>query len=276
MEYKRFDKDQFEREFSKSLIYQQLAKDYPVLYTEADGITEVTRDFSYKFPRAILQEQGIFVCSSFYYIEMLLDTNPKVILDVGCGDNVFKKYIPQIVGLDPMSANADIHERFDDKFVEQHTGKYDCAMALQSIHHVSLLKFVDRINQFGKIIKPGGRGFFSTNLSKLVSLTELHEFAKIFDLSRQVTIFDYYCYLKKELKKLNYRIIAADVLPTLERHYYNCAGPDWPSIETYAARDFSNVSEMIKDEILGNDDAYVNHIGLSEVVDGNIKIVFEV
>jgi SAM-dependent methyltransferase len=276
MEYKRFDKDQFEREFSKSLIYQQLAKDYPVLYTEADGITEVTRDFSYKFPRAILQEQGIFVCSSFYYIEMLLDTNPKVILDVGCGDNVFKKYIPQIVGLDPMSANADIHERFDDKFVEQHTGKYDCAMALQSIHHVSLLKFVDRINQFGKIIKPGGRGFFSTNLSKLVSLTELHEFAKIFDLSRQVTIFDYYCYLKKELKKLNYRIIAADVLPTLERHYYDCAGPDWPPIETYAARDFSNVSEMIKDEILGNDDAYVNHIGLSEVVDGNIKIVFEV
>jgi len=246
------------------------------LYTEADGITEVTRDFSYKFPRAILQEQGIFVCSSFYYIEMLLDTNPKVILDVGCGDNVFKKYIPQIVGLDPMSANADIHERFDDKFVEQHTGKYDCAMALQSIHHVSLLKFVDRINQFGKIIKPGGRGFFSTNLSKLVSLTELHEFAKIFDLSRQVTIFDYYCYLKKELKKLNYRIIAADVLPTLERHYYNCAGPDWPPIETYAARDFSNVSEMIKDEILSNDDAYVKHIGLSEVVDGNIKIVFEV
>jgi SAM-dependent methyltransferase len=207
---------------------------------------------------------------------MLLDCNPKIILDVGCGDNFLKKYIPQIVGMDPMREAADIHEYFDDDFVSRHIGEYDCAMAVQSIHQVSLLKFVDQINQFGKIIKPGGRGFFSTSLGRLVSRTEPHEFAKIFDLSRPVTIFDYYCYIKKELEKLDYRIIAADILPTFERHYYNCAGPDWPPIETYAARDFSNVSEVIKAEILSIDDVYIKNIGLSDSLDGNIKIVFEV
>jgi hypothetical protein len=276
MEYKRFDKDRFSQEFSKSGIYQQLVEDYSTLYSEVTDIPDLKKDDSYKPPRTVLRDQGICVYSSFYYIELLLETNPKIILDVGCGDNLLKKYVPQILGLDPMCAAADIHGYFNDEFVEQHTGEYDCAMALQSIHHVSLLKFVDQINQFGKIIKPGGRGFFSTNLGRLVSRTEPHEFAKIFDLSRSVTIFDYYCYIKKELEKLDYRIIAADVLPTFERHYHNCAGSDWPPIETYAARDFSQVAEMIRDEILGLDDVYIKDIGLSDSLDGNIKIVFEV
>jgi hypothetical protein len=276
MEYKRFNKDQFEQEFSTSSIYQQLANDYDILYTEVNDITGLIKDPAYKIPRTTLQEQGIFVCSSFYYIGLLLETNPTVILDVGCGNNIFKKYIPQIIGLDPMCSEADIHEQFDNEFVSRHIGEYDCAMALQSIHHVSLLGFVDRINQFGKLIKPGGRGFFSTNLGILISRTEPHEFAKIFDLSRPVTIFDYYCYIKKELEKLNYQIIAADVLPVFERHYYNCAGPDWPTIETYAARNFENVSDMIKDEILSIDDVYIKDIGLSDSLDGNIKIVFKV
>lgn len=276
MEYKTFDKDQFEREFSKSSIYQQLANDYPILYTEVTDINKLINDSSYKVPRAALAEQGIFVCNSFYYIGMLLETNPKVILDVGCGDNVFKKYIPQIVGLDPMCEEADICEKFNDEFVATHQGEYDCAMAVQSIHNVSLLGFVDRINQFGKLIKPGGRGFISINLGRLISRTEPHEFAQIFDLSRPLTIFDYYCYLKKELEKIDYKIVAADVLPVFERHYHNCAGLDWPPIDTYAARDFSDVSTLITEEILSIDEVYIRNIGLNDGLDGNIKIVFEV
>ena len=276
MEYKRFDKDWFSQEFSKSEIYQQLVEDYSTLYSEVTDISDLKKDDTYSPPRTVLRDQGICVYSSFYYIKLLLETNPEIILDVGCGDNLLKKYVPQIIGLDPMCEAADIREYFNDDFVSRHIGEYDCAMAIQSIHHVSLLKFVDRINQFGKIIKPGGRGFFSANLGRLVSRTEPHEFVEIFDLSRPVTIFDYYCYLKKELEKLDYRIIAADILPTFERHYYNCAGPDWPPIETYATRDFGNVSEIIKDEILGIDDVYIKDIGLSDSLDGNIKIVFEV
>jgi hypothetical protein len=110
----------------------------------------------------------------------------------------------------------------------------------------------------------------------LISYTEPHEFAQIFDLSRPVTIFDYYCYIKKELEKTNYQIVAADILYTFEQHYFNCAGPDWPSIEKYAARDFSNVHELVVREILQLEDAYVQNWGLNDTMDGNIKIVFEV
>jgi len=276
MEYKRFDKDQFSQEFSKSEIFQRLASDHSTLYVEVQDIPGLQRDSSYKPARTVLLDQGICVTSIFYYIDLLLEINPKIILDVGCGDNILKKYVPEIVGLDPMCAAADIHGYFDDKFVQQHTGEYDCAMAVLSINKVSLLEFRNRINQFGKIIKPGGRGYISFSLGRLVNCTEPHEFAEIFDLSRPVTIFDYYCYIKTELEKIDYQITAADILPAFERHYYNCAGPDWPPIETYAARNFSNIPKLIAEEILSIDEVYIRNIGLNDGLDGNIKIVFEV
>jgi hypothetical protein len=276
MEYKTFNKDQFEQEFSKSAIYQRLANEYPTLCTEITDVPDLAYDSPYKMPRTVLQNQGIFVYSIFYYIDLLLEINPKIILDVGCGENFLKKYIPEIVGMDPVREAADIPEYFDDNFVSQHIGEYDCAMAVMSIGQVSLLEFKNRINQFGKIIKSGGRGFMAFSLGRLVNCTQPHEFAEIFDLSRPVTIFDYYCYIKKELEKLDYRIIAADVLPVFERHYYNCAGPDWPPIETYASRDFSSVSQLIREEILSIDEVHIRNIGLNDALDGNIKIVFEV
>ena len=276
MEYKRFNPTDFDQEFLKSNIYQQLLTEYPTLCTEVTDVLDLAYDPAYKMPRAVLQEQGIFVYSIFYYVNILLDCNPKIILDVGCGDNFLKKYIPGIVGMDPVREAADIREYFNDDFVSRHIGEYDCAMAVLSINQVSLLEFRDRINLFGKIIKSGGRGFISFSLGRLVNCTEPHEFAEIFDLSRPVTIFDYYCYIKTELEKIDYQIIAADVFPAFESHYYNCAGPDWPPIETYAARDFSNVSKLIADEILSIDDVYIRNIGLNDALDGNIKIVFEV
>lgn len=276
MEYNRFNREQFSQEFANSDLYQQLVNDYSTLYTEVTDISVLEKDAAYKIPRTTLRDQGICVTSIFYYINLLLEINPNIILDVGCGDNILKKYVPRIVGLDPMCPAADIHGQFNDKFVEQHVEEYDCAMAVLSISNVSLLEFKNRINQFGKIIKKGGRGYISFSLGRLVNCTEPHEFAQIFDLSSPVTIFDYYCYLKKELEKLDYKIVAADVLPVFERHYHNCAGPDWPSIDTYAARDFSDVSTLITEEILSIDDVYVRNIGLNDGLDGNIKIVFEV
>jgi hypothetical protein len=276
MEYKTFNREQFSQEFSTSKLYQQLVNDYSTLYPEVTDIPALEKDSAYKIPRTTLQDQGICVTSIFYYIDLLLEINPHMILDVGCGDNILKKYVPRIVGLDPMCPAADIHGCFDDQFVKQHTGEYDCAMAVLSISNVSLLEFKNRINQFGKIIKKGGRGYITFSLGRLVNCTEPHEFAQILDLSRPVTIFDYYCYLKKELKKMDYTIVAADVLPVFERHYHNCAGPDWPPIDTYAARDFSNVSALITEEILSIDETYIRNIGLNDGLDGNIKIVFEV
>ena len=276
MDYRRFIPAQFNEEFSSSEIYQQLLVDHSKLYVEVDDIPELERDSSYKPPRSVLRDQGVCVISIFYYVDLLLETNPDIILAVGCGDNILKKYVPKIVGLDPMCAAADIHGHFDDQFVQQHTGEYDCAMAVLSINNVSLLEFRNRINQFGKIIKTGGRGYISFSLGRLVNCTDPHEFAEIFDLSRPVTIFDYYCYLKKELEKIDSSIIAADVLPAFERHYYNCAGPDWPPIETYAARDFNNVPKLITEEILLIDEVYIRNIGLNDSLDGNIKIVFEI
>ena len=47
MEYKRFDKDWFSQEFSKSEIYQQLVEDYSTLYSEVTDISDLKKDDTY-------------------------------------------------------------------------------------------------------------------------------------------------------------------------------------------------------------------------------------
>lgn len=275
--YKQFNKEEFNSTFRQSSVYKQLANDYPKLVLDVNDITSVDDDPTvYRMPRQALAEQGIFTYGMFYYLNMLLEKNPSTIMDIGCGENPYKKYIPQLLGVDPLFPAADIRDQFDNQFVEKHLGEYDAAFAIQSLHYISLLDVSTRINQFGKIIKKGGRGFLSFNLTRLIQQTEPHEWPKIFDLSQRLTIFDYYSYIKKELTKVDYKIIAADVLPDFEQMYSNLAGPDWPAIEKYADRDFSNVPELIRKEILQNADVFAFNIGLNDMMDGNIKIVFEV
>ena len=99
-----------------------------------------------------------FSITPFYYLNFLEEINPKIIADVGCGWNIFKKYIPNIVGFDVLGTHADFIEKYDSNFIEKYYQHFDAAFAInvQAVTWDTLETF---IMDFSKIIKPKGRGF---------------------------------------------------------------------------------------------------------------------
>jgi hypothetical protein len=153
-------------------------------------------------------------------------------------------------------------------------------MTIGAIHGVSLTKLVDRLHDFGKLIKPGGRGYFAVNLRRPFQNTELHEFAKLFDLSRRQTLLDLYRVIYNLQTQINYKIIAFDInlLDSEKERYDIIKGTDWPEWDDYILGNLSEVDDKIIKEIsefnIGNMPVFAN--GPSEIIDGNLKIVFEV
>lgn len=99
-----------------------------------------------------------FSITPFYYLNFLEEINPKTIADIGCGWNIFKKYIPNIIGFDRIGSNADIMEIYDSDFQKKYHQSFDAAFAIniKTVTWENIDKFI--IN-FSKIIKPKGRGF---------------------------------------------------------------------------------------------------------------------
>ena len=64
--------------------------------------------------------QSQFSMVPFYYLEKLLETKPTNIYDLGCGWNIFKKYIPNVIGVSPthnLDNYGDIHDLIDDDYI---------------------------------------------------------------------------------------------------------------------------------------------------------------
>ena len=75
----------------------------------------------------------------FYYIDQLYNTQPTSVVDVGCGECIWKKWFPNIVGFDPNVnefSKQDFVDFFDEDFSIGHTQRYDCGMALNSLHFI--------------------------------------------------------------------------------------------------------------------------------------------
>jgi hypothetical protein len=75
----------------------------------------------------------------FYYINLLYDNSPSSVIDVGCGECIWKNWFPNIIGFDPNQnqfSQQDFIDFFDKDFSKNHTRCYDSGMALNSIHFV--------------------------------------------------------------------------------------------------------------------------------------------
>jgi hypothetical protein len=275
MNYQHYNKFTYSDEFYKSKIYKNLHQQYQHFFSDTADIYNsnliVKKQGSHRFE---LEDQGICVFSQFYYLDILQATNPAILADVGCGGNLIKKYIPNIIGFD-VTPEADYQELFDDEFVKNHASEFDSAFAVNSIHYISLLEFANRINKFGEIIKPGGLGFVTFNLQILISHTKIHEFAKIFDLSRPVTTNDYRHYIKSQLKNIKYNILLVDIVFGDIDRYEKLKGIDWPSYDDCVSGNFTNTSEQVIEEIknlkFGENDDYIH-----DPLNGNIRIIFKV
>jgi len=162
-----YNEEQFKQEFPNSELGQRFLATVPswidVSYAPYVDSTK------FQIPREIVTTVSV---TSFFYIQKLLEKEPTVIADIGCGKNFFKNFIPSIHGIDPIYKEyADEVDYFDKDFVQGHQEQFDCAMAINSLHFINIKDFQDTLTDFAKIIKPGGRGYITFNLSQIKDKT---------------------------------------------------------------------------------------------------------
>ena len=160
-----YNEEQFKIDFPKTEIGKKLLAETPSWMT-----ISYSPIVNYSTPR---HPTSIFGVAPFFYILKLLEKNPKVLVDIGCGINFFKNFIPEIVGIEPTDyPDVDEIDFFDNDFSQGHTNKFDCAMAINSIHFISLKDINKQLTNFSNIIKPGGRGFVALNVKRMIERTD--------------------------------------------------------------------------------------------------------
>lgn len=92
----------------------------------------------------------------FYYIDTLYNNKPRSIIDVGCGECVWKNWFPDIVGFDPNInefSKQDFQDFFDKDFSQGHADCWDNGMAVNSLHFIDWDKVNDQIDLAMNIVK---------------------------------------------------------------------------------------------------------------------------
>lgn len=118
-------------------------RNFPELETRInsyyDRVFDCAPDFEIS-PR-YLYETGIKIAfrDIFFYIDQLYDNDPDSVIDVGCGECIWKKWFPNIVGFDACPGDfsqADFTDYFDEHFSRRHTKQWCNGMALNSLHFI--------------------------------------------------------------------------------------------------------------------------------------------
>jgi len=158
---------------------------------------------------------------SFFYLNMLQEVTPSKIYDIGCGWNVWKRYMPNIIGVDSVSPYADIKEEYNDQFVDKYYRSLESAFSINmnfalrknattGIQEPTTFENLgDHLMEFSSIIKEGGRGYLSIPMIGLLQFTTDEWFAKN-SLSRY-DIVSLTSYTENLILKQNLKILALDL-----------------------------------------------------------------
>lgn len=158
-----YNETQFREKFKNTQLYAQLAKDFDLITWSTNQSTFRIDNMTPRQFRGI----RIFSAVSFYYFEMIgLDAK---IYDIGCGWNVYKRYLPNLVGIsadDPKSEFycGDEFGFFDERYVSNNLQRFDNVIAMNSLHFIPLQDLQLRFEQLLKVTKPGGRIFVMMNV----------------------------------------------------------------------------------------------------------------
>jgi SAM-dependent methyltransferase len=99
--------------------------------------------------------------SGFAIIPDIMKLNPKTILDLGCGYNEFKRYFPQLVGVDFSNRHADVICDFVE--YECPDNSQDVILALGSINFISIDIVSKQVDYIHRKLRPGGTAFIRVN-----------------------------------------------------------------------------------------------------------------
>ena len=200
---KPYNEKEFKAKFADTPLCKKLQQDFDRLIWNSQ-----CNDFEEGTPRQHWGDRNLlqtkFSVVPFYYLEFLTEKNPKVIYDLGCGWNIFKKYIPSIIGIGAENPNdkfffADVHDYVDDDFIKGHQNFFKSVFSICALHFVPMSNLRQTVLDFASMIKPGGRGFISLNAmrmlerdTKMISHPDLTTWirSELFDLPFNILQFE--------------------------------------------------------------------------------------
>jgi hypothetical protein len=204
-----YNKEVFFKEFSTTETFKKLSGDFDIVSFDWCVPQWSTH---YVTPRQELGDRDWvktkFSAVPFYYINCLLKQNPTSIHDLGCGWNVFKRYIPNLIGLDFDDSDmpnfyADMPDYIDDDYVKNHQNYFESVFSINALHFHPLSTFSKIVDDFYSMIKPNGRGFLACNLSRMIELDPLFKNAT----PKEVELF-----CRKELSTLGHiKFLVVDI-----------------------------------------------------------------
>ena len=163
-----YNQKEWEIKFKDTELYKKLQEDFDIIafdhFVEQAHIKKFYNSQGTGTPRQNIGS-SIFSGTIFYYIDYLLQDNPEIIYDIGCGWNIFKKYMP-IYGYDPYSTYADsrtIPSDFHGKYV----------MSVNALHFSSIDNLTDIVTDFYNKIDEGGKGFLTLNTARMTKRFDL-------------------------------------------------------------------------------------------------------
>lgn len=177
--------DYWENEFKHNDFFQHIASNYALsVFSHRDMtiLKAALHHTVYETPRVFLEEYRILDAVPYYYIKFLLEKQPNIVVDLGCGINNFKPYIPGLVGIDcnHKIKKSDVVDRFDQDFVTGHQQFCDALMSINVIHFSPINTITQRLKWVSELICSGGRGFVATNLETWLMHTPAEQIKKLF------------------------------------------------------------------------------------------------
>lgn len=154
---------------------------------------------------------GQVPCASFYYIELLTEIQNHEIYDIGCGMNFFKGILSNVIGIDGYW-DPDIHDLFDDEFVQNHQEFFQVAFSINALHFISITDFCKQVNNFAKVVKSQGRGYISMNAARLIDNTDSVTKQRLF--GSNITPVAVAEYINNQIKTLDLNFLVAENLIT--------------------------------------------------------------
>ena len=170
-----YNSEQFKKQFESTDICRSVSKDFDNLWWD-----QKIKWLNHLTPRQLVCDfKPGFSLIPFYYLQPLLEKNPTSIYDFGCGANLFKRYIPNITGVDKLVdynvisrdnsvTCPDIEEIVNKEYVRNHQIFFESVFSINSLHFRPLSELRLIYEEFISMVAPGGRGFLSVNLQRMI------------------------------------------------------------------------------------------------------------
>ena len=101
-------------------------------------------------------------------IQLINNMNPQLVLDLGCGDNLYKKHIKNLIGIDIINTKADIISDISSLSYEDNS--VDACLCYGSINFGDDKLIEIQLNEMNRVLKSDGISIFrgNTNASDMI------------------------------------------------------------------------------------------------------------